>query len=106
MKLQGARKLAQLKKRGRKKERYKAAKKLKRKLLAVTKAPKCTYCGQSLTQRKATFDHVKPVSKGGYHKIQNGALACWTCNTRKGSMTAHEFMKRLTAKNAAPAQEE
>ena len=97
MRLQGARKLKQLKKAGRRQERRRTASRLKRKLLAGKGAVKCVYCGKSVTARRVTFDHVKPVSKGGYHKLKNGALACPSCNSRKGSMTVHEFMKLMAA---------
>jgi hypothetical protein len=37
---------------------------------------KCEYCKRYLSRENATFDHVVPQSKGGYHKQKNGALAC------------------------------
>jgi 5-methylcytosine-specific restriction endonuclease McrA len=52
----------------------------------------CVYCGKSLTLKTATFDHVKPLSAGGYDRNSNGAIACESCNNAKGSMTKGEFM--------------
>lgn len=53
----------------------------------------CKYCGKALTIDQATFDHVKALSQGGYDKTRNGAIACASCNSRKGSMSVDAFMK-------------
>jgi len=34
---------------------------------------------------KLTWDHVKPLSKGGAHMLSNLRLACVSCNSRKGA---------------------
>lgn len=57
----------------------------------------CAYCGKILTLENASFDHVKPISKGGYDRIGNGAVSCKDCNSRKGSKTAGEFLQELRA---------
>lgn len=56
---------------------------------------KCEYCHKRLTPSTATFDHVKPQSAGGYHKVKNGALACRRCNSLKGSMAKGTFLQAI-----------
>ena len=64
-------------------------------LFAGKKHKPCAYCGKRLILENASFDHVKPISRGGYDKPQNGAVSCKTCNSRKGSKTAGEFLQEL-----------
>jgi 5-methylcytosine-specific restriction endonuclease McrA len=45
---------------------------------------KCSYCGDKLTMRTLTFDHVVPQSKGGHTDWKNVVAACGDCNTKKG----------------------
>jgi len=73
----------------------------KRRLFGGRKHRPCAYCGKTLSLDTATFDHVVPLSKGGYDKTKNGALACRKCNTRKGVKSAEEFLKKIAAAKAA-----
>lgn len=66
---------------------------------------KCFYCEEAMekpiykvknTPRTATIDHVKPRSQGG-KRPRNLVLACALCNSRKGSMPAHEFKAMIKA---------
>lgn len=43
----------------------------------------CYLCGKELTQRKATIDHITPLSKGGFHCLSNAKIACFKCNREK-----------------------
>ena len=52
----------------------------------------CAYCGVMLSRETATFDHVKPLSAGGYDRKRNGKLACLKCNQLKGSMSREQFL--------------
>lgn len=60
---------------------------------------KCAYCGKPMTNgvvggdvgRRATIDHVKPISKGGSNRRANLVGACQTCNVSKGDMTVEEW---------------
>lgn len=61
----------------------------------------CEYCGAPLTRDKATLDHVKPLSAGGYDRLRNCVLACLACNQRKGAMSREQFLKVLDAERAA-----
>lgn len=51
----------------------------------------CFYCKNkfdSLTQ-----DHMIPLSRGGAHTKANIVPACGTCNNRKGTKTAEEYLR-------------
>jgi 5-methylcytosine-specific restriction endonuclease McrA len=69
---------------------------------------KCFYCGRKTllgsqfagNPRQATFDHVKPLSGGGYDKAKNGVLACRACNGAKGSLSVGVFIRRLRGESA------
>ncbi|WP_165609371.1 HNH endonuclease [Mycobacterium alsense] len=55
---------------------------------------KCCHCGLEMSfetlkkgeyePRRATIEHVIPISRGGLHIWDNVALACWECNIRRG----------------------
>lgn len=61
----------------------------------------CYWCGVLVKYHvrnhpdQATRDHLTPKSKGGTHGRKNIVVACWTCNTKRGSdMTWVPFHKR------------
>jgi len=48
----------------------------------------CYHCGCGLTQLKSKnihLDHLKPLSKGGKHRLENVAWSCANCNLSKGN---------------------
>lgn len=45
----------------------------------------CQYCGDDVTRKTATLDHVLPVSHGGKTTFENTVCACSTCNALKGN---------------------
>lgn len=47
--------------------------------------PHCALCGEELTRKTATLDHIVPRGRGGPHKRYNVQLACKPCNSLKGS---------------------
>jgi len=51
----------------------------------------CFYCGDKLSRRTATTDHVTPRSKGGKDDDSNIVDCCKTCNRDKGSLSFSEF---------------
>lgn len=67
---------------------------------------KCAYCRCRIKRnplpvewhRRATIDHVVPLSKGGENKRRNVVAACIKCNSDKGSLSADEFRAILAAK--------
>jgi 5-methylcytosine-specific restriction endonuclease McrA len=69
---------------------------------------KCHYCiGRNLKiqysnnlyiepSKKATIDHVVPISKGGgIFDTTNLVVACERCNTRKSNMDYEEYLNKL-----------
>ncbi|WP_414039402.1 RNA-guided endonuclease IscB [Acidithiobacillus sp. M4-SHS-6] len=51
---------------------------------------KCAYCDAEHTP--LTIDHIHPKSKGGSDRVSNLALACHTCNQRKGNGSVEQFL--------------
>ena len=44
----------------------------------------CQYCGDDVSKKTATLDHVLPVSHGGKTTFENTVCACATCNANNG----------------------
>jgi 5-methylcytosine-specific restriction endonuclease McrA len=64
----------------------------------------CIFCGVQIGEQRGgrnynradfTVDHIIPRSRGGLNTWSNTACACYYCNQRKGSRTAHEAGMRL-----------
>lgn len=53
------------------------------KKIRATKTVICYYCQIKIPGRKATIDHVVPVSKGGRHHPDNFCVSCAFCNSSK-----------------------
>ena len=53
---------------------------------------RCAYC---MEEKTLTMDHVIPLSRGGFHHIDNIFPACMPCNRAKGSKTLEEFNASL-----------
>jgi 5-methylcytosine-specific restriction endonuclease McrA len=45
----------------------------------------CQYCGNDVTRKTATLDHVVPSSHGGKSTWENATTACGPCNAGKGN---------------------
>lgn len=56
----------------------------------------CYYCEIGLGG-KYHVDHKLPIARGGTNDPTNLALACARCNLRKNTLTAEEFIARITA---------
>ncbi|WP_283753771.1 HNH endonuclease [Roseofilum acuticapitatum] len=59
----------------------------------------CQYCGH---KKNLTIDHVIPRSKGGQHTWDNVAIACGSCNSRKGDRTPEQSGLKLRTQPRAP----
>jgi len=51
----------------------------------TTAQRKCAKCSRILTWTDFTVDHIDPHSKGGRSRLENAALMCRSCNSRKGN---------------------
>lgn len=47
----------------------------------LANSPTCSYCSRPAT----SVDHIKPVSKGGTHALENLVGCCSSCNSSKGN---------------------
>lgn len=54
---------------------------------------RCAYCGQT---KRLERDHAVPPIRGGSNAIGNIQPACRSCNARKGTRTAAEFMGAMS----------
>ena len=73
---------------------------------------RCYYCGAVLVkshpkERRLTWDHKVPKSKGGTNIQGNLVMACLQCNQEKGTLSADEFkavlaMRKWKQQQAAP----
>ena len=45
----------------------------------------CQYCGDDVSRKNATLDHVLPISHGGKTIFENTVCACADCNSNKGN---------------------
>lgn len=50
----------------------------------------CPFCGKDA---KPTFDHIKPLTKGGIHSLHNLQLMCLSCNSSKNNRTMEEWQE-------------
>lgn len=51
----------------------------------TTAQRKCSSCNRAVSWSDFTVDHIDPHSKGGRSKLENAALMCRSCNSRKGN---------------------
>lgn len=59
----------------------------------------CQYCGVPTIAgdpgyRGRTLDHIHPLSKAGKDELENAALVCRSCNSRKGTRPQREYVVR------------
>ena len=57
----------------------------------------CFYCQEILdweNRRNSPLEHMIPLSRGGTHGIENWCISCRTCNSKKHTKTAKEFLAR------------
>lgn len=74
-----------------------------RRNVAIRDKSKCQYCARVLKQDEYTYDHVKPVSRGGKSTWKNLVLACVECNMHKANRTPEEAGMRLLTEPMKPS---
>jgi 5-methylcytosine-specific restriction endonuclease McrA len=63
----------------------------------------CQYCGEKISPKNLTLDHVIPVSKAGPKSWTNVVAACRTCNQRKADRTPETARMPLLKQPSIPA---
>lgn len=61
--------------------------------IAERDGAQCYLCGQ--TAAVIHIDHVVPVQRGGTNDPSNLAVACSSCNLRKGSKSLDAYLKEI-----------
>jgi hypothetical protein len=64
------------------------SKEQRRILWNTVNARRCEGCNSLLTWEDFTVDHIRPHSRGGRTQLDNAALMCHGCNSRKGNRRA------------------
>ena len=62
----------------------------------------CQYCGEKVSGRRATIDHVLPLCQGGKDTYENTVCACIVCNNKKGGRTPEQARMKLLRKPFKP----
>jgi 5-methylcytosine-specific restriction endonuclease McrA len=70
----------------------------KKRIKLLESNPHCYYCDCEVTLESSTVDHIIPRSKKGGNSMDNLVLSCYTCNHRKGTKTAAEFLTIMKPK--------
>jgi 5-methylcytosine-specific restriction endonuclease McrA len=52
----------------------------------------CGICGDIVTPKDASIDHVIPFARGGTHEPANVQTAHHLCNSRKGARLPEEYV--------------
>ena len=76
--------------------------KFKRKTLFERDDWMCQYCGEPLTKRVATIDHLVPRCVGGRTSWGNCVTACAACNRQKGHQRLSETAMALRRMPSTP----
>jgi hypothetical protein len=78
-------------------EQYEGGRSTRRRKRLLEQDPRCYYCQCDVTLENSTLDHLVPRAKKGKNTVDNIVLSCYTCNHRKGTKTAAEFLAILEA---------
>ena len=79
-------------------------KRLRRKIMWERQGEKCFWCNRKTdlpdnvnnnSRRKATFDHLRPRSRGGMSNLGNLVIACASCNQMRSNKTFQQTVKWL-----------
>ncbi len=65
------------------------------KLVRFSVEIKCFYCEKEVEKRDRHIDHKVPLSRGGFHSIDNLCCACSSCNMKKHTMTDKQFLSLI-----------
>lgn len=62
----------------------------------------CQYCGNAVSIREFTFDHVTPLSQGGKTTWDNIVVSCRACNQKKTNRTPKQARMALLTQPVCP----
>jgi 5-methylcytosine-specific restriction endonuclease McrA len=57
---------------------------------------RCHWCGQTVTAKALTMDHIVPISRGGKSTKGNTVPACKDCNSKKKQLLPMEWEAYLS----------
>lgn len=66
----------------------------------LTAKRRCYYCGDVLTRRSASIDHMVPKSRGGSDDPDNKCTCCKACNNEKDHRDVEAYRRFLQDKLA------
>ncbi len=75
--------------------RYKTFTDYQRKTVYANCNGKCGICGKPIKFKKATIDHIQPLSAGGTNDFKNLQIACRSCNGMKSYLNMNDFLMKL-----------
>jgi hypothetical protein len=55
----------------------------------------CPYCGEYMSRRNKSLDHMVALNKGGVHGTVNVIICCSRCNSSKRDKDFGEWITRL-----------
>jgi len=56
---------------------------------------RCAYCGEEITLKEMTVDHIHPASLGGSNDPENLNPCCYVCNGFKKDLSIGEFRDEI-----------
>lgn len=75
--------------------RHKTFTDYQRKTVYANSNGKCAICGKPVKFKKATIDHIQPLSAGGTNDFKNLQIACHSCNGMKSYLIMNDFLMKL-----------
>lgn len=63
---------------------------------------RCCWCKKKVPDSKVTLEHVTPITLGGKDEWENAAMACKSCNTKRGHHESPEAAKEYAASISKP----
>ncbi len=64
----------------------------------------CRYCGEGITEKNFSIDHLTPLERGGEWRLRNLQVITKGCNTAKGRLTHEEFSRLMSVLREFPPE--
>lgn len=75
-----------------------------RKAVYIRDSYSCQYCGEYLSEKQLTIDHIYPRVLGGENSFLNCVVCCVNCNSKKGGKTLEQSGMKLLSKPYVPTR--